>query len=240
MEAAEQIQAKIVASESAFVDYWQQIDIIRHFSGETLEGALDQPVRKAIIQILSEGHMVTFDGEERKLRVMNASQLLKRINEMANETPNKYGLEEIKRSNLYYHINALEERGFITEVGLIPKKNRLISYYGRTARVFLLDYGQEHQPELLSDENLPKLVASINPELSGKEIDSIIEGLALMYRKVDTEPITKWIEDHERQLRQSDVDIRHLHNIFHKILAFDSATIEAMRKFASAMNLELD
>jgi hypothetical protein len=201
---------------------------------------LDQPVRKAIIQILSEGREITdADGEKRIIRVLNASQLLERINEMAEEK-GKHGLEPIKRSNLYYHINALVEKNFISEVGLIPKKNRLISYYGRTARVFLLEYGDEKQPEFLDDPNFLSLVSNINPDVDAKTASEIVKGLELMYQQVDTGPINKWVEANETVLRESEVDIRVLHNIFYKILAFNDETIAALRKFAEVMKLNID
>jgi len=239
MQEPSELSQKIKASESEFLSYWQEIDIIKQFEAEELEGALDQPVRKAIINILSEGReIIDKEGNSRVLRVMNASQLLERINKIAEE-PNKYNVEPIKRSNLYYHINALVERGFISEVGLIPKKNRLISYYGRTARVFLLNYDYDKKPPILKDDVLPSLMRSINEDLSDEEINGIIDKLNLMYDEVDTEPIYSWVEENEKALRNSEIDIRTLHNIFYKILAFDDETIAAMRKFAEAMKLDL-
>lgn len=241
MEKSTSLPQKIKADETEFLYYWQEIDIIRQFGPDQLEGTIDQPVRKAIINILSEGRtIIDEDGNERTLRVMNASQILEAINEIAESDSNKYGLNKIKRSNLYYHVNALVDKGFLAEVGMIPKKNRLISYYGRTARVFLLNYDHDKQPPMLDDGDLPRLMKAINPDLPDQKIDKVIDGLRLMYQKVDPSPIHNWFEENEQELRKSDIDIRHLHNVFHKILSFDDETISAMREFAKAMNLNLN
>ena len=233
-----QLPQNIVADESSFFSYWSSIDIIKEFSAEDLQGALDQPVRNVIINVLSEGIPVEFNGETKRLRAMNASQILERVNEIAKTGYLKYKIEEIKRSNLYYHLNELERVGCIQEVGLIPKKNRLISYYGRTARVFLLNYHNEKVPNFLEEEALPTLMQQVNKEISEQEAKQVIEGLKVMYQPVDTDPINSWIRDNERQLRETEIDIRDLHNTFWKILMFDDETIAAMRAFAKAMKLE--
>ncbi|MFW9997885.1 MAG: winged helix-turn-helix domain-containing protein [Candidatus Odinarchaeota archaeon] len=117
----------------ALYDYWNSIPTHK-FIDAPESVYKSQPIRRAIVKILREGILdEPEDPRSRKRHVLNAAeirQLLKERNTI-----------NISQTNLYFHLNVLEEAGIIQVPFILkegPHKRNNTKYYGRVARYLLI------------------------------------------------------------------------------------------------------
>jgi hypothetical protein len=158
------------------------------------------------------------------------------------EVNNKVG-EVIKKSNLYFHLQKLEEAGLVKMVDQIPTGKKYITYYGRTAKAFLPHMVGEKSKmyEELLQEKLPLLIEKISPEVDLNEINDTLAKSIIPYF-MDHSSINaagEWLQTHQSKIIELDIDVRRIIDILKSISAFNPKTIEAMQKLMKLLKFEL-
>ena len=98
---------------------------------------IGQEVRSSILKILREGIDDQRNENEapKKRYALNVADLLKYVNESVTAPPDK---DSFSKQNIYFHIKALKDAKLVREIGQIRKGRHSVTYYGRTARMFLI------------------------------------------------------------------------------------------------------
>jgi hypothetical protein len=194
-------------SKSKFYSYWDEIDDIKLLAPSDFK-KIRQQIRNAIIKVLTKGLEDRHKGKKVIRRVLSA-------NEIQIGVQNLLGLE-VKKANLYFHLQVLEEIQAIEIVGNLALKKKLVSYYGKTAKAFLLT-GQKEKPELdlLSDINFLKFLSYLNPNVSNSDIKNILTSIAKI-EDHDTSVFVNWMDKYGELLKDQDIDFI----AFYKLITF--------------------
>ncbi len=211
-----------------FFDHWQNIEILLEFDDEHFNST-HQEARIAIINLLATGKDDIYPGtqEVRKRRVLSANEIKEEINK---ELEHK-----IKKSNLYFHLQKLEEFGFIKVVDALPYGKREIAYYGRTARVFVPKAGKKQKESPLLDDNIPALIKTFNPEVIEEHIKSTLDKLSGIH-KYDNPARVDWMRDNEDNLRASEIDFRELHGFLSILQRYNDTVCQAIKEISEMLN----
>ncbi|WP_455463951.1 winged helix-turn-helix domain-containing protein [Candidatus Hodarchaeum mangrovi] len=111
-------------------DYWNSIPSYKFVDVEK-DKYFNQPIRRAIIRVMRKG----FEEDEGKRHVLNVIEIQSLLKE-------KEGID-ITKTNLYFHLNILEELNLIKTVTTLlegPFKRNKTKYFSRVARnLFISD-----------------------------------------------------------------------------------------------------
>ncbi|MHA2333122.1 MAG: hypothetical protein ACXAEU_13970 [Candidatus Hodarchaeales archaeon] len=155
------------------------------------------PIRKAITKILREGML---DGKKGKNRfALNAQEIRQLLHERLGT--------EISITNLYFHLNKLQEAGLIDIVETIQEKRHKIAYYGRRARIIIL------KDEKLSNEKYQQIFTELGKlvQLSSSgvfqhdKLEILVEKIKDHYEK-KTERLANWIANNETLIIKENLD----------------------------------
>ena len=213
-----------------FFDHWRNIPLIREFDDEVFE-SFHQEARVAIIDLLVKGKDDIYPGsqEVRKRRVMSANEIKEDINKSLEH--------KIKKSNLYFHLQKLEEFGFIEVVDSLPYGKREIAYYGRTARVFVPKASKYKRETPMLDDNIPALVKTINPDITDEQIEATLNKLAGI-QNYDGQAQLEWMVNNEDNLRASEIDLRELHGYLSIIQRYNETVCQGVKEMAEMLNFK--
>ncbi len=166
----------------------RSIKSIDFVSGETRTGALHEPVRIQILQMLREGidDFVTDETADSQRMVLTITkQAVKRhalsVTEMIQISEGVEGYEKLTKNQLYHHIPILLENGFIIEYGTVTTGKRTTKYYRRTAENFVtfgLHYGPKKFKDSLRKEildALPVFKVNRSSEENKELVDLLVE-----------------------------------------------------------------
>lgn len=215
-------------------EYWDNLKQIIMLDEDTF-GKTKQEVRKAINYAMLTGIKDTepATGIQRKRHVLNARE----IKEIAEEKLEK----TIEKANLYFHLNEMEKIGIITVVDAMPitrESKRHTSYYGRTAKVFLLEVDKEREElPILHREEFHQFLRILNPKLEKEEYQETIDKLAAINRyRHDLFKI--WLEDNEHQLNQVDLDFKELYSLIDLVSRYDEKVFSGIKELKNLLGLQ--
>ena len=216
-----------------FFDHWKSLPLIREFE-QTVFASVTQEARLAIMDVLANGKDDIYPGSQeiRKRRVLSANEIKEEINKNL-EYP-------VKKSNLYFHLQKLEELEFIQVVDYIPYGKREIAYYGRTARVFVTAKYEDKENPVLHNENIPiliKLIKTISPDVTGEQINDSLNKVSGIY-KYDHNSLTEWMRENEDILGASDIDFRDLHQLMSIIQRYNTTTSQGLKEIANMLKFK--
>lgn len=175
----------------------------------------DPPVRIAIMSILREG----IDDTDTQLRrhALNAREIKQKLKEHENNEAKK-----ISYTNLYFHLNKLQEIGAIQTVALVIEKSHRIAYYGRTARViFKRDpekESQEHFREMFAE--FGKLVKILHPDTGIERINDLADKYYSHKRK-RTADLIRWLASNEEIIRREGISFEIIDKVINIMDASD-------------------
>lgn len=219
-------------------DFWADLPVLLTLESDEYEKLLKPYPRGEILDILVEGmqenHPVT--NELRSRRALSASEIMSKLNERASEK----GVEEIKKSNLYFHIQKLEDNGLIEARFKVEKGKRTTHYYIRTAKIVTMDAHNKYDDtaNILNDKEFLKFLKILNPDVS---LDEIQRATRLANKKNDWKKIDilrPWLREHERELRDMDFDMRKLFDLISTLLRFNEKTMEGLNLLSKYLKLD--
>lgn len=191
---------------------WEETPLIVKVENEDFK-ILYQENRYMILKALNRGIKETEFHYTR--HILTAQEILEYVQNNHNE--------ETKLTNIYFHLQKLQEKGMVKEVTQIGTGKRPKTYYGRTAKIYLNtdDTGYD----LENDEYFPKLfeiIKTINPSLSESEIKNVF--VEYNHFKWDEEEriLNEWFSKHRDVLEKVDIDSARLYKFLAMILDFNS------------------
>lgn len=220
----------------ALFSYWDSLPIILEMDASNFK-KIAQEARHYIIKILSFGIEDEYPttGEKVNRHVLSASE----INDLLAE---KYEVK-IKKSNLYFHLSALEECGCIRVVEQIPTGKRFTTYYGRTAKVFY-PKGQSDDLEEkvnsmspLRQPEVRELIIKMNPDVDVKEIEANIK-IADGINQYDPGLFKKWVNAFSEHTEGLDINFVQFHGFLSILNRYDLKTVKGLIKIAEYLGFD--
>lgn len=182
-----------------FYSYWNKLTEIKVLNPAQFK-KIRQNIRSSIIKVLTLGIEDTnhSTGISATRRVLSANEINPKIDEIL-------GLK-VKRANLYFHLQILEELDVVQIVGTITHNKKITSYYGRTAKAFILS-GKKDKKELdlLRNDDFLLLLKNLNPKIPENEIKAVIDNL-LKIGDNETTQILSWVDKYGTILQNSNVN----------------------------------
>ncbi|MHA2250575.1 MAG: hypothetical protein ACXAD7_09435 [Candidatus Kariarchaeaceae archaeon] len=223
--------------QSRFMDlfnYWNTIDKVKVLSVEEFD-KLNQEIRGAICYVLATGMNDEYpqSGELLKRYALNAKEIKLLVED-------ELGFE-IQKSNLYFHLQKLEESGLIKVVDVIKivdkqsKRKKPYSFYGRTAKMFLLGGPREKKElALLKHDGFIDLILKLNPEINADTVKNILTQVATISEN-DFSYFISWMNQYEKELDETNVDFREIFGLVNMLKFHDSAIFDAIVKLANLL-----
>ena len=214
-----------------FFSYWDNLQIAKTLDKEHFDKAR-QEIRSEITSILAKGILDTnpLTMKPQKRHVLS-------VNEIKEYVQSKLG-KEVLKPNLYFHLNFLEENGLIQVVDTYGKSRNVSSYYGRTAKMFLL--GEEKTKEdleVLSHPNFKRFVKRVNPELDDKELEVTINKI-LKISKNDFTEIISWLGKQMSFFEDLEgIDQHEIFNLLTFLRISDSEIFEGVKNLRNQLKL---
>ena len=130
--------------------------------------------------------------------------------------------EDTKLTNIYFHLQKLQEKGMIKEVTQIQTGKRPKTYYGRTAKIFLNteDMGYDVEDEFI--KKLIIIIKTLQPQLDESEIKQYFQDLNEFAWENEEIILGKWFSTHKELLDKVDIDSARLYLFLAKLLDFDT------------------
>ncbi|MHA2253919.1 MAG: hypothetical protein ACXAD7_26435, partial [Candidatus Kariarchaeaceae archaeon] len=191
-------------------DFYDEIKIIGEFSPEQLKFIHEQLTRHLIVIVLGKGIQDVYPGTNivRTRRALSGKEIITNLNKMIKEDySGKFpGIQNVKKSNVFFHLRKLEEAGFVQEVGIIKSGRRHTSYFGRTAVIFIAPGRQsEFRYKLFGDENFIAFIGKLNPDVSLSTIKAAISSLQPLNQS-DSGYFIDWIKKYEEEFKEFEID----------------------------------
>ena len=187
-----------------FFDFWNDVAIVKTQTVDQLNSCFSSPYRYQIVDVMAIGIEDEYPGRGKMLRhALSGKEIMELIKE-------KHG-QEISKSNLYFHLNALIEGGCVYEVGTVASGKRFTSYYGRTAKAFLTIKTGHGIHDILYKDYFRDILHKLNANVNDKEIDEILKKLKPITSYDDT-VFAEWVEKCQKVIFDVEIDMRHLAN----------------------------
>lgn len=160
-----------------------------------------QPIRRAIVKILSEGLLDDpNDPNSSKRYALNVAELKKLLLERKEI--------EVSQTNIYFHLNILEEHGFIQVAAILhegPHKRNKTKYYGRTARRLLVSETPFRYETCDKEfQEFEKLASAL--EISLPENFRDLPGQFLELKNHHHHIWGNWVMEHEKWFEEEKID----------------------------------
>lgn len=226
---------------ASFFSYWQSpdVEIYRELDSEQFK-KLSQPIRHKILSILSMGIMDDNPLTKQRMRrhVLSAPEILEQLKK-------QHDMPEVKKSNLYFHLQILEDEGVITVVDQIPTGKRFTTYYGRTSKIFYVKNSPDIQVtmekrinefSMLRQGELKELILRMNP---GQDLGEIETALSLADRinVQDPELFKKWIKKNQQYTEGLDINFIAFHEFLSILNRYNEETIIGLSKLSKMLHL---
>ncbi|MHA2253782.1 MAG: helix-turn-helix domain-containing protein, partial [Candidatus Kariarchaeaceae archaeon] len=198
MSTTEPTQKENIEIQKKFFDFWQDLENFIELDEETSKATL-QEIRGSILSILAIGIDDVYPGTKKtkKRHALTAKELNKLVNERVGE--------QVKKSNLYFHLQKLEEAGLVKEIDKIPTGKRYIHYYGRTAKAYLPVHSKEKKMYGEFYAKLPELIQKIQPHVSEEEIIEVVDSIEeINHKKYPSAPLGQWLEAYQKHIIDLD------------------------------------
>ena len=186
------------------VDY--EDDFFKHFARKFTFGIVGKGIREK----LPNGEIVT-------RKALNAQELLQELNDFLDhkfkikEDRKKY---EISLHSLYFHIQKLEEAGFIKTIAILKEGRHNVAYYSRTAKV-VLSKDTYTEDEKLSNafNSMMKLATKINPDLDPKKFKEFEDRFHEINKK-GLDQVQRKIGGFQDQIYETNIDPNDIQQFF--------------------------
>lgn len=193
------------------------------------------PARSAILRILRAG-IIEEDPEEPSRRMKRHALSPKEIKGLLNES------EKIKMSqtNLYFHLNTLEEVGAIKVVAKLLEKRHKIAYYGRVARLILTSDPEESLATYRRRfGEMGKLVRAMQPDIDPTRFDGLPEEYLEIKRRRD-KMLADWIAGYDELMGAEGIDSILVFELLKDIASASPENIGFLRKVADLFGVDLE
>ena len=211
------------------VDYEE--DFFKHFARKMIFGLLGKGIREK----LSEGEIVT-------RKALNAQEIFQEIKDMLNY---KFKIKEerekhdISIHSLYFHLQKLEDAGFIKTVAILKEGRHNVAYYARTAKIVLF------KDEFIEDEKLKeaftstlKVISLRNPNLDSTKFMEFYQRYNEINKK-NLDQIQRKIAEFENDIYESNVDPNDIQRFFTLLNQINPEFVKLFDEILEYLKLDL-
>ena len=210
-------------------EYWRDLKRLQlmEVPSEIIES---HPVRPAIMKILRVG--IADEKESGKLRhALNTKEIMKTLLD-------RNGIK-ISQHSLYFHLNKLEEIGYIRVVARLREGRHNVAYYGRTSRTLLR---RDPEESLEKYENwlqeMGKLLKAKRPEFDMNQLKGLAEEYLGIVRSRDR-ALGEWMASNEELIYEAGLDPYSLFKFIQAMDVTDPEYLRFIRKVRGLFELEL-
>jgi len=221
--------AEHVDARKILYDFWKELPLVKIFDvpSEIMES---HQVRPAIMRILREG--VPDDEESGRLRhALNNKEIVNTLLE-------RNGIR-MTQQNLYFHLNKLEEIGYIKVVARIREGRHNVAYYGRASRIIL-----RRDPEESLDkyerwfQEMGKLAKAREPKFNVDLLEGLAEEYLGIMRRRDRAQ-GEWMASNEELIYERGIDIYTIFKFLKAMDVMDPEYIGFIKKVRELFDIDL-
>lgn len=210
-------------------EYWRDLKRLQlmEVPSEIIES---HPVRPAIMKILRVG--IPDEKESGKQRhALNTKEIMRTLRD-------KDGIK-ISQHSLYFHLNKLEEIGYIKVVARLREGRHNVAYYGRTSRT-LLRRDPEESLEKYEKwlQEMGMLVKAKRPEFDTSQLNGLAEEYLGIMRRRDR-ALGEWMASNEELIYEVGVDPYSLFKFIQAMDVTDPEHLEFIRKVRELFEIDL-
>ncbi|MHA2091906.1 MAG: hypothetical protein ACW98K_13715 [Candidatus Kariarchaeaceae archaeon] len=225
-----------VENKKLLFDFWEQLPIVKEVDSKEQYLVEKSEIRDAIIKILSTGVEASYpETDEIKIRFALSAK------EIFNEVKQRLPSSKIVLQNIYFHIEKLENHGFLQAITSLSQGKRLTSYYGRTSRMVLLRTkdleNDKKEYAFLQDEGLIALIQQISPSASREQIEQSLISLDRL-NKNSINNFREWAESNKSAFREISVDNESLFKLYNVIIRFNADVCTGLFELAKLMKID--
>jgi len=174
--------------------------------------------RKLIFHIVGKGvKEQTPSGEEGIRRALNAQEIHQRVKDLSQikfkgrEIPKEL---DLSLHSLYFHIQKLEEVGFIKTVAILKEGRHNVSYYGRVAKIVLFKENYKEDENIKNSFNaMSKIATLLNPNHGSEKVMEFYDDFVAI-NKESLDIIQRKLAKFEKQINDADIDPNDLQTFF--------------------------
>jgi DNA-binding PadR family transcriptional regulator len=210
-------------------EYWRDLQRVQLMDvpSEIIES---HPVRPAIMKILRTG--IPDERESGKLRhALNTKEIKSALLDR----------HDIKMSlhSLYFHLNKLEEIGYIKVVARIREGRHNVSYYGRTSRA-LLRRDPEESLEKYEKwlQEMGRLVKAKKPKFDMDQLNGLAEEYLGIMRRRDR-ALGEWMASNEELIYEAGIDSYSLFKFIQAMDVIDPEYLGFIKKVRDIFEIDL-
>ncbi|MFW9914107.1 MAG: hypothetical protein ACFFGZ_00730 [Candidatus Thorarchaeota archaeon] len=190
--------------------YWKALPAIKSVeaSAEEVYGKSNFLVRRSIMRILRTGIIEEFQSQKRRRHALTAQEILDRLPKYLE---GRSGIKAPSLTNLYFHLDKLEHGQWklIQPVAILREKRKKrrfpITYYGRTARIFLYTGSKDHLEEKTTlFSAIAQLMKRVHPEIQLEDLNGLLEKV-VTFQKTRAVQISEWIVKHDDHLLDGNI-----------------------------------
>ena len=207
---------------------WDKTPLTKEVSGDDFR-ILSQENRYLILRALNDGVKESDSQIDYKRHMLTAHEILEYIQKNHND--------DFKLTNVYFHLQKLQEKGMIKEVDQTGTGKRPKTFYGRTAKIFL---NVNDMGENLEDEFYIKLftiIKDIRPDLDENEIKKPFQKLNEMKWGNEIKILNNWFACNKEIIDRVDIDNTKLYMYLARLLDFHNEFMDFNDKIAYLLKL---
>jgi DNA-binding MarR family transcriptional regulator len=214
---------------SVLFEYWRDLPLVQihDLPSEIIES---HRVRPAIMKILRAG--IPDEKESGRLRhALNTKEIRRTLLDR----------EGIKMSqhNLYFHLNKLEEIGYIKVVARLLEGRHNVAYYGRTARSILRRDTEESLEKYERwFQEMGKVAKVKRPEFDMARLEGLAEEYLEIMRRRDRAQ-GEWMASNERLIYEGEIDSYSIFGLIQTMDVMDSEYIGFIKKVRELFEISL-
>ena len=226
-------------------DFWNSLPRIK-FVKDAERVYYAHKARELILKTLGEGvKEVSEIGTEKNVirRALSAQEIFQRIEDYKREKREIRGINwdefDISLHNLYFHIQKLEEAELIHPVTILREGRHNVSYYGRSAQVFLfrIEY-EEYEKIKNAFHAMAKLAPHIDSRLKSEEILQFYDNYVKIGQS-HSNVLFEQLAELEKPLLEADVDPGDIANFIELLLTVNPEFVKLLKELTDYLGLQL-
>ncbi|MFX0095803.1 MAG: hypothetical protein ACFFBD_28955 [Candidatus Hodarchaeota archaeon] len=187
-------------------EYWDELPTIKTIDIAS-KVTISQKVRSAILTVLSNGVIDQIEIKKEEIRtnirhVLTVREIQKEVNEYLQRDKKN----AIKLTNIYFHLQKLQDLGLVQEVTTILEGNHHVAYFGCTAKFFSSkNPGEQIYREHSIGQNLVAILKDLRPNTDKENVLKLINQILERENEM-FDIVTKWVEKHEKEIKTTNID----------------------------------